>query len=423
LQLRSRRGKPPPATSRRPAPLLITIGDEPSWRSFPLPSPAAKPVKRASAKAAAKPPAKKPRAEEAEADITVGSGRQAAQNISFKASRVKLESKADRLEVKEEATADTEKEALQETEAGAPSIKTRRLGDFSVVDAAGIAEPVENVGLLDKDLFLSGVIYPKDGTITKDTGRRVAKFGPLRSFAVDLSDAKAGPVVMLSTDAASYACIRPSNAFKKLFARLAEQVEVLAEVHQALTPALGGSAQVTVEEVIARLARSKAAKSYATPREGLMLNAKFVLSQLECLDGETGAKSLKYAETEFAQALDAAAKDYKYVGSQHMRQTNGGIVIARDEPAGGKEGKGGKEGVEEPPADPQMEADEEFARRLQAQIDKAARAPAGGRGGGASKAAYIKVEEAEIADDYPLPAPYKKEEVRFFLFWFCALLA
>ena len=33
-------------------------------------------------------------------------------------------------------------------------------------------------------------------------------------------------------------------------------------------------------------------------------------------------------------------------------------------------------------------------------------APKGGKG-----AAYIKVSEAEIADDYPAPPPYNKEEV------------
>jgi hypothetical protein len=40
----------------------------------------------------------------------------------------------------------------------------------------------------------AGVVYPKDGPLNKETGRRCERFGPLTSFSLDLTDKKAVPV-------------------------------------------------------------------------------------------------------------------------------------------------------------------------------------------------------------------------------------
>ena len=48
----------------------------------------------------------------------------------------------------------------------------------------------------------------------------------------------------------------------------------------ALTPASGGSSGATLEEVVARLARSKLAKGYPSAREALLVNGKFLLAQV-----------------------------------------------------------------------------------------------------------------------------------------------
>ena len=68
--------------------------------------------------------------------------------------------------------------------------------------------------------------------------------------------------------------------------------------------------------------------------------------------------------------------------------------------------------AEAPEADAALQADLDMARRLQAQLDvqQARGQGAGGRrgSGNAQAAPYIKMSEEEIADDYPLPAQYKK---------------
>ncbi|EFN59321.1 hypothetical protein CHLNCDRAFT_137706 [Chlorella variabilis] len=218
-------------------------------------------------------------------DVIVGSGRQAAQNISYKDKRVKLESKEDRLVVKEDVVCEGEQEALKETEAGSGwSNKLRRLGDFSVCDEAGIVEPVESVEYCQGKLFLSGVVYPKEGATTKETGRRCERFGPLESFSLDFSDKK-GVQVVACTKEGQYLLMRPAAAYKK--------------VHQALSPQLGGSAFASLEEIVARLARAKVCKGYPSAREGLLVNARFLLAQFERLDAASGHKALKYLDTDF----------------------------------------------------------------------------------------------------------------------------
>jgi len=86
-----------------------------------------------------------------------------------------------------------------------------------------------------------------------------------------------------------------------------------------------------------------------------------------------------------------------------LMQAGGGIKIA----------DGGDSSNPAAPTDDLMTADEEMARRLQAQMDAQAYGAGGGGNRGrnnstAAAAAYIKISEEEIADDYPLPKQYNK---------------
>ena len=91
----------------------------------------------------------------------------------------------------------------------------------------------------------------------------------------------------------------------------------------------------------------------------------------------------------------------------HAHDPTAGIAI-RDGP--GSAAPQASAAAEAPEADAALQADMEMARRLQAQLDvQQARGQGGRRGSGSAQAApYIKISEEEIADDYPLPAQYKK---------------
>lgn len=318
------------------------------------------------------------------------------------------------MEIKDVAKCDSEIDALLETTAGMPSVKTRRVGDFIVVDEAGVPEPIEALQFSQKELFLSGVIYPAQGPTNKTTGRRVERLGPLRSFSLDCSGKTAA--VALHTEAAGYVTLRPAATYKKIFANLAGQADIAHEVVQALLPQHGGNLDSTLEEILARLARTKCVKGFSTPREGLLLNGNFVLAQLAKVAtpasgaGKHAASVL--GETPFAKSLAEAVKDFKYVGAQGSVGANKGIVIRDPKEKAAAEAEAAKQAATQQSSDgvsdAQMAADEDFARQLQAKMDVEAR----GRRTGPPKnsQAYIKVSEAEIADDYPAPAAYNKEE-------------
>lgn len=71
--------------------------------------------------------------------------------------------------------------------------------------------------------------------------------------------------------------------WKEASCRLIAQSSILGvlQVSQALSVAFGGSPDASVAEVVAKLTRAKAGRTYASPREALLLNVKFVISQLQ----------------------------------------------------------------------------------------------------------------------------------------------
>lgn len=347
--------------------------------------------------------------------------------------------------IKDVEKCETEAEALNAT-AGGGGINnaqkiTRRLGDFAVyteTDAennsgdtsattgGGELEPIETLPFASKPLYVSGIIYPSTGPMNKTTGRRVEKLGPLApGFTVQCHPGKAnsnsqttqGASIVISTDGATYILERPSTSYKKYFSNLSGQADMLYEVKCAVDPSFGGSPTLTVDEVVARLARNgKAVKSFSSPREALMVNGKFILSHLEyksevsetkpdrgkSATGNAMSGSTSLSESVFAQGLKTAMASWgSSMGAMHG--SNGGLVI-RSNDAGIQLDTSPKKYSSE-----QLEADEDFARQLQAKMDAEA---LNGPAGAAQRhtQAYIKVSEAEITDDYPPPTAYDKEE-------------
>ena len=226
----------------------------------------------------------------------------------------------------------------------------------------------------------------------------LAATGRVLGWRVSVDRGASKATALVRTAAAEYELqARPAAGYKKALGAFFAQLSVLREVCAALDPAApGGSLEASLDEVVLRLARSRVEHGYATARDAVLLNARFLLSRFADLDAATGPKGLKFLATEFARALEREAQGYRYVGPQQQSRDASGIVI-RD---AGAEDKA----VAEP------DADEEYARQLQAQFDTQAAARARGGAGGAKAAPYVQVSREEIADDYPAPAAYVKEE-------------
>lgn len=78
----------------------------------------------------------------------------------------------------------------------------------------------------------------------------------------------------MRTPRAKYLCTRPAASYRKLQADLEGRAALCFEVYEALTPAAGGSATASMDEVVAHLVRAKVAKGYLNKREALRLNGR-----------------------------------------------------------------------------------------------------------------------------------------------------
>ncbi len=323
-----------------------------------------------------------------------GSGRKAAQNHDFDESKVyKKNEFTEKTTVQKEKECSKEEAALVETrnaieQDAAVQVERRRIHDFAIVDAKENGEPLESLEFFrqkKKDLFLSGVIYPNCGPLSKVAGRRMAKpFGPVTGYSVDLLRGN----IIIKTSLAEYIATKPTAAYKKWFENLVGQAAIASEVYQVVSKE--GIESVHMDHIIAHLARCKVTKDFASPREGLLVNGSFILSQLVHTDPSIQSSSF-YKEV----SDEIAAYTYHSLG-------NNGIRIKTNDTSESQSSGGLVQGSQEA-------ADQQYAMQLQAKMDKEA---IRGRGYVSAKESqeYIKVHEEEIAGDYPLPTQYVKYE-------------
>ncbi|GAX75038.1 hypothetical protein CEUSTIGMA_g2482.t1 [Chlamydomonas eustigma] len=342
--------------------------------------------------------------EQQQAQVRVGSGRQAAQGKKYKEKGAgRSMAKDDMLVVIEEQECETEAAALEQTSGSGAK---RRLVDFSIKGQDGLPLGVDRISFAPGQIMVSGVVYPEDGDLIKSRGRRVVEFGPVKDWKIIYSGSGTG--VQIKTSLALYELSRPAQRYRKAFSDLQEQLEISGVVYSALSSDQGGAITATLDEVVAKMARAKVGRGYGSTRDALLLNGKFILQQLKVMSEQQLSKSAKTAVSfhtaPFATALEAEVAKGFNVGPGIM--TNGIRIMDSS-----TEAEEAAEQDQAGPGDAMMQADEEFARKLQAKMMAQAHG-AGGRNGGAKNAAsaYIRISPEEIADDYPVPASYEKEE-------------
>eukprot|EP00878_Enallax_costatus_P030274 GHUV01032949.1.p1 GENE.GHUV01032949.1~~GHUV01032949.1.p1 ORF type:complete len:574 (+),score=238.91 GHUV01032949.1:1551-3272(+) len=349
------------------------------------------------------------------------SGRHAAQGKQYKEKNVGKGKKADEQVIKTEPEANTEAEALEKTKAEKDG-RTRRLLQFSITDAQGDMQPLDRVGLLEQPLMIKGAVYPEDGALNKANGRLLSSpFGPITSWHVRYSSS--APAVVACTAKADYVLTKPVQQYKKVHAALDEQVNLTWHVLLAIDPELGGNLATSLDAVVAKLARAKAGKGYSSAREALLLNGRFVLGQVAAHEKTKGAANAAADKGKgkapagvtagpFCAELEAELAK----GPLQVGLVSGNAITIKDKQAAAAAA------AEEPEKDALTAADEDMARRLQAKMDAQQMGAGGAKGRGrGSGAPYIKISEAEIADDYPMPQQYKVpdgvEETDELLLW------
>ncbi|KAJ7541010.1 hypothetical protein O6H91_10G041100 [Diphasiastrum complanatum] len=333
---------------------------------------------------------------------------------SFKEKKFKLNEKDSLIEVKKESLAEGEDVAIVFTSEGEmQQTPQRRIMDFIVHDEDGKSQPIELLDVMQ--LFITGVMIPLNGAVDKQRGLRCEGFGPIESWSITGYE-QGSPVVWICTDMAEYICTKPAGVYKNAYNSLFEKAMVCVEVYRALSKPDGGDPTLSLDELIARVSRCLVSGSGKTNasipyfnRDWFFSQGKLVVDQLTALDEHADAKEQIFSGL---PALQALQKEY-LERTQVSRIANPVAVQSKaltinENRSFGEGGSSSANMVSEPDS---FDEDEKLAKLLQEQEDRNAYNRQNRRSSTASKAkVYIKINEDEIANDYPLPAYYKADE-------------
>eukprot|EP01025_Chloroclados_australasicus_P039563 TRINITY_DN4101_c0_g1_i3.p1 TRINITY_DN4101_c0_g1~~TRINITY_DN4101_c0_g1_i3.p1 ORF type:complete len:1149 (-),score=154.77 TRINITY_DN4101_c0_g1_i3:63-3509(-) len=328
------------------------------------------------------------------------------ENIDVSSKERKQQMKNDTIGVKQHKNVKSESEALENTKS---NYFRRRLVDFAVVDSKDVNQQIQRFDLksdVEEKWFIKGsVIKGGSSPNSKEEAFTVeSRFGPVESWKVDYSTQPMAEVV-LTTKLGEYVCYKPAANYRKDFQFLKEQVELAYTIFGLLDSNKGGSLDLSLEQATAKLARTKVWKNkYTTPMIAILSNANFLVGQLKNITGSIGTTE-QLNKAALFKSLQEEIKNPGTHGQVDLGQSSGGIVIRDREENKNLESECNMNQVEETPRDGNVIADEEFARRLQAEMD--AQENRKGNRGKSSKEAYIQVSMEEIADDYPVPQFYK----------------
>uniref|UniRef100_A0A803KRA4 Uncharacterized protein n=1 Tax=Chenopodium quinoa TaxID=63459 RepID=A0A803KRA4_CHEQI len=279
----------------------------------------------------------------------------------------------------------------------------RRLVDFIFHDEDGKAQPVEILEVTD--LFITGVILPLEpsGDPSKDKGVRCEGFGRIETW--DISGYEDGePTIWISTELGDYDCGKPAASYKKIYELLYEKARACIEVYKKLSRSLGGNPDIALDELIVSLVRSMSGSKNFPPgasiKEFIVSRGEFIYNQLIGLDITSNQKDQKFSDLPVLVTLCDECKKSMAYGQETMAPLNlssgGSLKIGDAE----KKIETEKLGSEE-------DEDAKLARLLQEEEEWKSMNQRKGRRQAGSNKYYIKINEDEIAIDYPLPAYYK----------------
>ncbi|KQK20551.1 DNA (cytosine-5)-methyltransferase 1B isoform X2 [Brachypodium distachyon] len=320
--------------------------------------------------------------------------RRAAACSDFKEKSVRLSEKSNVVMIKKNRMEEEEIDAINLTKLGPEdSPPCRKLIDFILHDADGNLQPFE-MSEID-DFFITALIMPVDDDLEKERERgvRCEGFGRIEDWAISGYD-EGTAVVWLSTELADYECVKPASNYRSYYSHFYEKAQVCVEVYRKLMRSVGGNPNLSLEELLATVVRSiNAIQGYSgtMSKDFVIATGEFVYNQLIGLDQTAGNDDEKLATLPVLLALRDECKSRVEFNKMPPKISNGSLKINDAE-------------CNEVAEDD----DEKLARLLQEEEEwKMMKKQRGKRGVPAQKNVYIKISEAEIANDYPLPAYYK----------------
>ncbi|KAG2676448.1 hypothetical protein I3760_12G053200 [Carya illinoinensis] len=324
----------------------------------------------------------------------------------FKERSIRICEKSCVVETKKDQFADEELLAVRLTSRQDDGRPNRRLTDFVLHDENGAPQPLEMLEV--DDMYISGLILPFEASLEKEKekGVRCEGFGRIESWNISGYE-DGSPVVWLSTDIADYDCLKPASSYKKFFDHFFEKARACVEVYKKLPRSSGGNSDSSLDELLAGVVRSMSGSkhfSYATSIKDFVISqGDFIYNQLVGLDETSKKNDLIFAEMPVLAALrDESSKRGSFIQAK-VPTTGGSLTIGSKVGDEDKKNKSGssKSAVEE-------NEDLKLARLLQEEENWQSMKQKKSQGlSHTSNKFYIKINEDEIANDYPLPAYYK----------------
>uniref|UniRef100_A0A5B6YSJ6 DNA (cytosine-5)-methyltransferase n=1 Tax=Davidia involucrata TaxID=16924 RepID=A0A5B6YSJ6_DAVIN len=330
--------------------------------------------------------------------------KRAAACLDFKEKSVRMSKKSSVIETKKEQLVDDESVAVRLTAGQDDGLPCRRVTDFIFHDSNGIQQPFEMLEV--DDVFISGLILPLDESSDreKEKGFRCEGFGRIESWAISGYE-DGSPVIWVSTDIADYDCVKSSNSYKKFYDHFFAKAYACIEVYKKLSKSFGGNPNLGLDELLAGVVRamsgSKCFSGGISIRDFIISQGEFIYNQLVGLDETskkndqllTGLPILAALREEsrkrgdLAQAASSGGTGSLTIGSKNIDEDGENKMISTEE-----------------------DEDVKLARLLQEEEYWRSMKQKKGQGQGSASLSskfYIKINEDEIANDYPLPAYYK----------------
>ncbi|XP_020091881.1 DNA (cytosine-5)-methyltransferase 1B-like isoform X3 [Ananas comosus] len=331
--------------------------------------------------------------------------KRAAACSNFKEKSLRLSEKSTLINTKKNRVEDEEIVAVELTKLGPEDPPPcRKLIDFILHDADGNPQPFEMSEI--NDFFITALIMPMDDNLEKEKERGVKciGFGRIESWAISGYD-EGSPVVWISTETADYECVKPASSYKIFYDHFFEKARVCIEIYRKLARSTGGNPDMSLEELLAGVVRSMSghkSSSGSISKDFIISLGEFIYNQLIGLDETSGNNDVPLATMPALLALRDECRNRIDFNKFNPSVSNGSLKI--------------KDGEKEETIE---DEDAKLARLLQEEEEwKLMKQQRSRRGSNSQKNVYIKISEAEIANDYPLPAYYKPsvEEMDEYIF-------
>ncbi|XP_068639669.1 DNA (cytosine-5)-methyltransferase 1B-like isoform X2 [Aristolochia californica] len=335
--------------------------------------------------------------------------------LDFKEKSIRLNEKSSIYETKDGLVAEEELEAIRLTEGihGKDEIRpNRRLVDFILHDFDGVPKPFEMSEV--EDLYITAVILPLElSEKEKEKGVRCEGFGRIEEWSISGYE-DGSPIIWVSTDLADYDCVKPGSSYRESFGYFYDKAKICVEVFQKLSPTCGGNPNSSLEELLATVVRSMSATKtfHGVPSKDFIVSlGEFIYTQLVGLDDTSTAKDQIFAKLPVLVSLLDECKKRNDLSQLEAVVLHGTLQIRDGDDPGKSVSSSDIVDETEDEKLARLLQDEEFRKSMKKQNRKNI--------SGSHKKFYIKINEDEIANDYPLPAYYKSsaEEIDEYIFF------